>query len=590
MPIRTAIVLAGLVIGQSLLANEVKSRLISHKEDIRLSAQALVKHVTASGHTASEVYHYTIAHNQLEHIVNIEAEYVTPKGKTIQVKKKDFVHKDALTGTFYSGLELTHIPIPEFSSFVVHYTVEMQEPMLLGGLPFSSGIAAGNIEYTIQTEQPIEIRIDSAAMAECTDKLSLDTRMENDGLTKYVFSYNPDEEQEGFDYVRIGVKNGDLDESYEAAILRWHRTLLAGIDFDGSVFFSEMKEQMPQAGEEAYEDSCLSFIQEKLQYIDIENGLGAFCPRSPALIWEAKKGDCKDMSFFIHSLLSDAGITSYLALSASSSHHSDMDFPSVSSANHMICVVPNEDGSYTVLDATDDKSSARLPSRHTQGRQILIMKDQPEYYRIPDVDARQNLEQFTIDLDLESLTGKFEAVMHGYAAMSYADVEDSKGRYKRVVERFKHRWPSANLSIDSIVEQEGQVLILGDIAISKKTSFSMDGLRYVKLGFLPSPWELLEYDSLTSDIPLFRQRAVETTLLLSSSNEFEVLDSELPISDLHLSEAEFETASRRVDQNAYQLSYRFQYNQSRVERDKNKDFVRLNEQMNQFLRSYVQIR
>ena len=66
-------------------------------------------------------------------------------------------------------------------------------------------------------------------------------------------------------------------------------------------------------------------------------------------------------------------IESYLAMMPTISHASDFVFPSLSCANHMICVAHINSGSF--LDATDEANVFELPSRHTQGRTVFCFSD-----------------------------------------------------------------------------------------------------------------------------------------------------------------------------------------------------------------------
>src|SRR5690606_38984039 len=79
-------------------------------------------------------------------------------------------------------------------------------------------------------------------------------------------------------------------------------------------------------------------IQRKISYVDIEDALGALIPRAPGMNWNNKYGDCKDMAFLVHSILKSKGVTSYIAISRSLSLEDTFDFPSISLANHVICV------------------------------------------------------------------------------------------------------------------------------------------------------------------------------------------------------------------------------------------------------------
>lgn len=48
---------------------------------------------------------------------------------------------------------------------------------------------------------------------------------------------------------------------------------------------------------------ALRFVQDEVRYLGIEEGMGAFQPSDPSLIFQRRFGDCKDKSFLLHALL-----------------------------------------------------------------------------------------------------------------------------------------------------------------------------------------------------------------------------------------------------------------------------------------------
>ncbi len=48
---------------------------------------------------------------------------------------------------------------------------------------------------------------------------------------------------------------------------------------------------------------ALRFVQDKIRYLGIEEGIGGWEPRPPSLIFQRRFGDCKDKAFLLHALL-----------------------------------------------------------------------------------------------------------------------------------------------------------------------------------------------------------------------------------------------------------------------------------------------
>ena len=103
------------------------------------------------------------------------------------------------------------------------------------------------------------------------------------------------------------------------------------------------------------------------------------------------------MSYLLYTMLQSVNIPSYMALSSTRGHRYDLNFPSISSANHVICLAQFEGQDY-YLDATDNACPLGLPSQHIQDRQIFICSDTGSFNAIPLIEATTNLDKLDIVL------------------------------------------------------------------------------------------------------------------------------------------------------------------------------------------------
>ncbi len=55
---------------------------------------------------------------------------------------------------------------------------------------------------------------------------------------------------------------------------------------------------------------ALRFVQDEIRYLGFEEGIGAFKPADPCLVFQRRFGDCKDKAFLLHALLHLMGIQS----------------------------------------------------------------------------------------------------------------------------------------------------------------------------------------------------------------------------------------------------------------------------------------
>tara|TARA_R110002050_G_scaffold31841_2_gene81470 strand:- start:679 stop:1674 length:996 start_codon:yes stop_codon:yes gene_type:complete len=151
--------------------------------------------------------------------------------------------------------------------------------------------------------------------------------------------------------------------------------------------------------------------------VAIEIGMGAFVPTHVNEVFTNKEGDCKDLSNFLSEALNYKGIKSDIALAATYNHISDCDFPSLSSANHVICIAYVK-GKLIILDPTDPIHLPETPVQSIQKRSILIINQKGgEYYKVSGFSPEQNLINYKIELEASPeqmlLKGDFKAFYDG---------------------------------------------------------------------------------------------------------------------------------------------------------------------------------
>jgi hypothetical protein len=168
-------------------------------------------------------------------------------------------------------------------------------------------------------------------------------------------------------------------------------------------------------------------VRTRVNYVAIEDALNGFRPRPPALVWSQKKGDCKDMANLLCSSLRYVEVDACLAISSTIAHSVDLDFPTLSSADHVICVVhPAKDRIF--LDATESACPLGWPSRQIQDRYVLLMDSSSTApVRVPPWPADSDLVDTRLELTLEGLDcrGAYNSVSHGMAAVPLIDLATS---------------------------------------------------------------------------------------------------------------------------------------------------------------------
>jgi len=181
-------------------------------------------------------------------------------------------------------------------------------------------------------------------------------------------------------------------------------------------------------------------LQETTRYLQIYLGIGGWQAHPAAFVAEKGYGDCKDLSNYMHAMLKEAGITSYLTLACGGNghwHSLQPDFASPSAFNHMILCVP--DGNDTIwLECTSKILPSGFLSGFTSDKNVLLLApDGGHLVHTPVYTQRENFlaKHAVVNIDAhDSLRGEATLVysgdMFGPAA---SNLEDHNERHKALM-------------------------------------------------------------------------------------------------------------------------------------------------------------
>jgi len=234
-----------------------------------------------------------------------------------------------------------------------------------------------------------------------------------------------------------------------------------------------------------------SYVKNNFKYVAIEIGMGAFIPSHANEVYLNKQGDCKDLSNFLSEALLYKGVSSDIALAATFDHISDCDFPSLSSANHVICIAYINDKTI-LLDPTDPIHIEETPVQSLQDRTILIVNaNGGSFYDVKSFSPLQNEINYQLDLKLDSnkmlINGAFNINYHGISGNFLQ--RNIKNESKKEIENFgktlyEEVFGNQTISDLAIRNELRKLQFQGKISINGKT-FN-DGLnKYVFIDFLP---------------------------------------------------------------------------------------------------------
>jgi hypothetical protein len=253
--------------------------------------------------------------------------------------------------------------------------------------------------------------------------------------------------------------------------------------------------------------ALFDFVRSKIRYLNVEIGYGAFVPNDVNNILLLRQGDCKDKASLLCQALIYKGMDARLVLTSSSGFQTQMDFPCLGAANHMICAVKCP-SSWMFLDPTEDKGVYNQTGLMTQGKMAFLLGNEGgQFYCIPPMRAEQNNERHVLMLRClkDSISGTFMISSKGKRMQQGLEFLEniSLDEEANWIKSFLHL-TSRNLSFSNIVviKSQDSLTFTGNVVMANHMFMNSDSARYLSLDFIPRPMGFTNEDPLPGDITL----------------------------------------------------------------------------------------
>lgn len=416
--------LAAISLDSSAQSIPIKTRLenIIIKKDT-----SFVKNVSVSLKKTETTIIYPIFYDsELEEVSDIQV-YIK-KGKRFKLVKDIVMREEDVDLDYITSKKVKSIILPPNAEMKITYTVKCKELMYFSGLSFFSYNEIDTLIYEISVPKTFRF-VHNTIYKDSLDYIAIDS-ISSDSLTKWSIKVNP-AKVEPDPLMLFGI--------YRNMKVPYMRTVIIPVSYkdrkmeymnDWYLHKVEKRRGLNDAVIHKINeltngisdpmkvlDILYNYVRNNFKYVAIEIGMGAFVPSHANEVFTNKQGDCKDLSNFLCEALNHKGIKSHIALAATHNHFSDCDFPSLSSANHVICVVYIKDKPI-ILDPTDPIHFVETPVQSLQNRSILIINSNGgEFYKVNGFSSQQNLINYEIRLEANSaqmsMEGEFKASYKG---------------------------------------------------------------------------------------------------------------------------------------------------------------------------------
>ncbi len=503
-------------------------------------AKSFYKKVIVSGKFKEEQYSAKVYYSELEKIGEVESNYIDVKNKSKKLSKDRIYKSDVLSSTFYDGYKsqvldyLKSSKELEYQSFYYAVTIINQELICLSRMDFYE-FEEERIDTTIHE---VHVPKKYEFIINFND-LKNDNKIFVDSITKidekvYFFKLIHQDVRKNkmenipYHFVRVILvpRNSNPSDYFN----NWYQSLISSIPSSNE--YRKVCDSITRGlhSNDSIINTVYKYTQEKIRYIDIENGINAFRPRKCDDVILKQQGDCKDMAYLIYSMLVHKGIDAHLALNSTLDNECNFDFPSLSSANHLICVAYDKEKVY-YLDATESYNKYNVPSRQIQGTNAFISgKENYHIERIPVMNPAYNEISNTYELKITNsvISGKFRSMFKGYSKLFIEKVvsKNTEINSKQLLKKY-YQNKNYNATYNNITYQKSNDIIHvnGDVSLNYDVLSYIEGKYYLNFNFCPFVHQFNIYQDTTNNYPLYTTTKIKYSVQIEFPNEIKRVES-----------------------------------------------------------------
>jgi len=393
---------------------------------------------------------------------------------------------------FYRSNILKFVQLDSSVSFLCTFKLRCRKIMLFNTCTLFSQYVTDTIKYQVSIPNDLSMKYDSVNF----DSLPFHKIMSYAGTDSQHFEirvspflYGPGHQARNCPIIRLLIVPAK-ETGHEAQYLnRWYLNHLESVSTLDQFSKNAIDSLLARNKSNSLIPICYDYIRTRFKYIDVEMGMGAVIPHDVNTVLQKRQGDCKDLSSLLCAMLKYKGFDANLALAATVDYFCDFDFPTLASANHLICTVKSDSG-LILLDPTDISHMIGQPVQSLQGKTIFVTgPTEPYYYRVPVLSPGEN--NFNINLNLtnhsNSLEGNFRIIMSGYIGNVFKWTALRQGSSDlRILFEKELKEIFQNQSIDGIswIFQGDSLEIRGRIKYSNRY-YMANNIGYLYMDFIP---------------------------------------------------------------------------------------------------------
>ena len=344
-------------------------------------------------------------------------------------------------GIFYSDQESKTFTFPAVTQGAItnlNYKEIITDPHFMGLFRFGTFVPTKSAQISVEFPKNVNIGyinfhtedINVEFKQESTKNSNIWTWTANN-TNAYQGEEDSEEPLYYMPHIIIYVKNYDYKgKNYNVLndvndLYKWYVSLVDQMDETDLSQVHQIAENVTKSltNDRDKAEAIFSWVQNNINYVAFEDGLGGFIPRSASSVCEKRYGDCKDMANLLFEMLNHVGVEAYRTwIGTRNRPYSYLEVPTPMVDNHMITTAMI-DGETIFLDATDSNVPFGMPSAFTQTKEALvgIDKDNFKLIKVPAQSADKNIAKVTstVTLDGETLKVSETRELTGYEKVDF---------------------------------------------------------------------------------------------------------------------------------------------------------------------------
>lgn len=387
------------------------------------------------GKSWAKVY---IDYSKLRSVNQLNARVYDAGGRQIRkVKQNEIKDISGFDGfSLYSDARGKYIDLTQTE---YPYTIEVEYSQTYDGLLFfpswnavpSQDIAVESSELTVSVPKDYKLRYKLNKVSEPIIKSTEEEKIYSWAINNVKpIEYEPYSFNRSNSLPRVKLAPSDFEiegfqgnmDSWES-FGKWINSISAGRDDLTEEHLAEIKSLIrSETDQRKVVEIVYSYLQKNTRYVSIQLGLGGWQPFPASSVAEKGYGDCKALTFYTKTILSELGVPSMYTLvnAGRNARLIDKDFPS-QQFNHVFLCVPQENDTIW-LECTSQTDPFGYLGKFTSDRDVLLIDEKGGHIvHTPAYSTENNLltTQISVNIDENghaegNIKSTFEALAYEY--------------------------------------------------------------------------------------------------------------------------------------------------------------------------------